>query len=110
MIEYINDNLEYPSDAQSLGIQGKMYLSFVVEKDGQISNARVLRGVDEELDKEALRVVKEMPKWNPGKEKGKAVKVQYNLPVAFKLDSGKEKKVEKADTPQRYQEIKKIDK
>jgi len=110
LMRYMSTNTKYPENARKNGVQGTVFITFVVEKDGQISNARVLRGVDEELDKEALRVVKEMPKWNPGKEKGKAVNVQFNLPVAFKLDSGKEKEAEKAETPQRYQEIKKIDK
>lgn len=110
LLKYMVANVKYPENARKNGVQGTVFISFVVKKDGQVSNAKVLRGVDEELDKEALRVVSEMPKWNPGKEKGKPVKVQFNLPVAFKLDSGAEKTPEKTQIPPRRHEIKKIDK
>ena len=108
LIKYMMTNVKYPENARKNGVQGTVFITFVVEKDGKVTQAKVLRGVDEELDKEALRVVQEMPKWNPGKEKGNAVRVQFNLPVAFKLDGGKTE--EKAETPKRFEDVKKIDK
>ena len=67
------------------GIQGKVFVEFVIEKDGSITNVRVLRSVDPSLDKEAIRVVSSMPKWKPGKQRGKAVRVSYTVPINFKL-------------------------
>ena len=67
------------------GIQGRVTVSFIVEKDGRVSNVRLLRSVQPSLDKEAIRVVKSMPKWTPGKQNGKPVRVRFNLPVMFKL-------------------------
>lgn len=110
LVKYLSENIKYPENARKKGIQGTVFVTFVVEKDGKVSNARVLRGVDTELDKEALRVVSEMPKWFPGKEGGKPVKVQYNLPIAYKLDAGKKESDTKAETPKRREEVKKIDK
>ena len=68
------------------GIQGRVTVSFIVEKDGRVSNVRLLRSVQPLLDKEAVRVVKSMPKWSPGKQNGKPVRVRFNLPVMFKLN------------------------
>ena len=111
LIKYMSSNVKYPENARKNGVQGTVFVSFVVKKDGTVSDARVLRGVDEELDKEALRVVNEMPKWNPGKEKGKPVNVQFNLPVAFKLNGGKEKPAQQeGQIPKSYQEVKRKDK
>ena len=111
LIKYMVNNVKYPENARKKGIQGTVFVSFVVGKDGSISNVKVLRGVDKELDEEAIRVVSNMPKWKPGKEKGKAVKVQYNLPVAYKLDGGDENKApEKGSTPERFLDVKKGDK
>ena len=67
------------------GIQGKVYIQFVIEKDGSITDVKVARGVDASLDKEAVRVVKAMPKWKPGKQRGKPVRVSYTLPIFFQL-------------------------
>ena len=78
-------NMQYPPVAAENGIQGRVVVGFVVERDGSISHVQVLRGVDPSLDKEAVRVVKAMPKWNPGMQNGSPVRVKYNVPVQFKL-------------------------
>jgi len=71
--------------ARESGIEGTVYVTFVVEKDGSITDVRVLRGIGGGCDKEAIRVVKEMPKWDPGKQRGKPVRVQFNMPIRFTL-------------------------
>jgi periplasmic protein TonB len=83
--KYIGNAIKYPVIAQENGIQGKVYVTFVVDRDGGISNARVARGVDPSLDKEALRVVNSLPKWKPGKQRGKPVRVSYTVPINFVL-------------------------
>ncbi|MEX1132204.1 MAG: energy transducer TonB [Flavobacteriales bacterium] len=85
LFAYIGKEMKYPEDAVENGVQGVVYVTFVVETDGKISGARVLRGFFGECDKEALRVVSGMPNWIPGKQRGKEVRVQYNLPIRFKL-------------------------
>lgn len=85
MLQYMMKNIKYPKQAMKEGIQGRVTVSFIVEKDGRVSNVRLLRSVQPLLDKEAIRVVKSMPKWSPGKQKGKPVRVRFNLPVMFKL-------------------------
>ena len=85
MMKYIMENIKYPKQAMKEGIQGRVTVSFIVEKDGRVSNVRLLRSVQSALDKEAVRVVKSMPKWSPGKHNGKPVRVRFNLPVMFKL-------------------------
>lgn len=82
---WIAKAIEYPVIAQENGIQGKVYVTFVVDKDGSISEAKVVRGVDPSLDKEALRVVNALPKWKPGKQRGKPVRVSYTVPISFVL-------------------------
>lgn len=89
MYAYLGENIKYPKDAKEEGIQGKVYVTYVVEKDGTVTNVSVLRGVSKSLDAEAVRVIKGMPKWKPGKQDGKPVRVQYNLPIKFTLDSDK---------------------
>ncbi len=84
-INYVQKNLKYPDVAAENGIQGRVIISFVVEKNGSVSNVKVVRGVDESLDKEAVRVVKASPKWKPGKQLGKPVRVQYTIPIIFVL-------------------------
>lgn len=84
-MKYISTHIIYPSSAKSNGIQGRVMVRFIVNKDGTISNAEVLRGINEELDAEAIRVITSMPKWIPGKINGENVNVQYTLPVLFKL-------------------------
>lgn len=85
LMKYLGSNIKYPPVAQENGIQGRVIIQFVVEKDGSVANPQVVKGVDPSLDKEALRVVKAMPKWNPGKQRGKAVRVKYTVPVTFRL-------------------------
>lgn len=79
-------NIKYPEEAKKAGIQGKVYVTFVVDELGEVTNAKIARGVDPALDKESLRVIKELKTWTPGKEKGKAVKVSYTIPIKFALD------------------------
>lgn len=86
MLKYIMENMKYPEQAMKEGIQGRVAVSFIVEKDGSISNVRPVLSVHPLLNKEAVRVVKSMPKWSPGKHNGKPVRVRYNLPVMFKLN------------------------
>ncbi len=83
--KWISKNVKYPVLAMENGIQGKVYIQFVIEKDGSITDVKVARGVDASLDKEAVRVVKAMPKWKPGKQRGKPVRVSYTLPIFFQL-------------------------
>ena len=83
--KFIANAVKYPVIAQENGIQGKVYINFVVDKDGSVTNARVARGVDSSLDKEAIRVVNSLPKWKPGKQRGKAVRVSYTVPINFVL-------------------------
>ena len=85
LMEYLKKNIKYPEAAMKKGTQGRVTVQFVVEKDGSIANAKVLRGVDPDLDKEAVRVVSVMPKWKPGTQKGEAVRVKYTVPVMFRL-------------------------
>jgi protein TonB len=82
---YLGNNIKYPVMAKESGIQGVVYVTFVVEKDGSITDVRVLRGIGGGCDEEAVRVVESMPNWTPGKQRGKPVRVQYNLPVRFTL-------------------------
>jgi protein TonB len=84
-LAYLNENLKYPLMARESGIQGRVFLTFVVEKDGSITDARILRGIGGGCDEEALRVVKNMPKWIPGKQRNVPVRVQFNLPISFIL-------------------------
>jgi protein TonB len=83
--KWLATQIKYPVIAQENGIQGKVYVTFVVGKDGSISNATIARGVDPSLDKEALRVVNNLPKWKPGKQRGKPVNVSYTVPINFVL-------------------------
>ena len=83
---YLNQNIRYPAEAQENCVQGRVVVSFVVGKDGHISDVTVLRSVDPSLDKEAIRVVKNMPRWTPGKQGGEPVRVRYNVPVSFRLN------------------------
>ena len=83
--KFLASNIEYPVIAQENGIQGRVYVKFVVNTDGSITDVEIARGVDPSLDKEALRVVRSMPKWKPGKQRGKAVRVSYTVPINFVL-------------------------
>jgi TonB family protein len=85
LYQFLSDSIHYPDSAKLAGIQGKVYVSFIVNRDGSVTNARVLRGIGGGCDEEALRVIKLMPNWKPGQQRGKPVEVQYSLPVKFSL-------------------------
>jgi protein TonB len=85
LMQYLASNIKYPVVAEENGVQGRVIVTFVVEKDGSITDVRVVKSVDPSLDKEAQRVVKSMPKWIPGKQNGSAVRVKYTVPVTFRL-------------------------
>ena len=85
LMSYLANNIHYPTVAAENGVQGRVVVGFVVERDGSITDVSVLRGVDPSLDREAMRVVKSMPRWTPGKQNGSAVRVKYQVPVAFRL-------------------------
>jgi periplasmic protein TonB len=85
LMDFLHNNVKYPVVAQENGVQGRVVVAFVVEKDGSISDVHVLKSVDPSLDREATRVVKSMPRWQPGKQNGSAVRVKFNVPVSFKL-------------------------
>ena len=87
MMKYIAENVKYPEEAKDKDIAGRVFLAFVVEKDGSVSNVKVLRGIGGGCDEEAARVINSMPKWKPGKQKGEAVRVSYQIPIYFKLDT-----------------------
>jgi len=85
LYKYLSNSIKYPPLAKESGIQGRVFVNFVVEPDGSISNVKVLRGIGGGCDEEAVRVVENMPSWKPGKQRGKAVRVSYNLPIKFTL-------------------------
>ena len=85
MMEYIQKNMRYPIEARENGIHGRVFVNFVVEPDGSISNVAVMRGIGGGCNEEAVRVVKSMPKWNPGKQRGTAVRCAFTVPIIFKL-------------------------
>ena len=85
LMSFLGSNIHYPPVAEENGIQGRVVCTFVVERDGSISDVKVAKSVDPSLDKEALRVVRSMPRWNPGKQNGKAVRVKYTVPITFRL-------------------------
>jgi len=85
MIEFLQTNMKYPEDAAKQKVEGRVMVQFVVETDGSVSDVHVAKQVFPSLDAEAIRVVQAMPKWTPGKEKGKVVRVKYNLPIVFRM-------------------------
>jgi len=85
LLKWIADNTQYPAIAKDMGIQGRVFVQFIIERDGSVSNVEVIRGVDPSLDREALRVVNSMPKWKPGRQRGKPVKVSFQIPINFRL-------------------------
>ena len=84
-LRYLQDNMRYPAKARVSGIQGTVFITFVVERDGSITDVRILRGIGGGCDEEAIRVVKNMPKWIPGQIRGNAIRVQFNMPLRFTL-------------------------
>ena len=85
LMKFLHDHMKYPAVAEENGIQGRVICTFVVERDGSITDVKVIKSVDPSLDKEAIRVLKSMPKWIPGKQNGSAVRVKYTVPVTFRL-------------------------
>ncbi len=84
-IKFLQENIKYPTMARESGIQGTVYVTFVVEKGGNVSDVKILRGIGGGCDEEAIRVIRAMPRWNPGKQRGKSVRVQFNMPIKFTL-------------------------
>ncbi|MDL2208070.1 energy transducer TonB [Parabacteroides sp. OttesenSCG-928-O15] len=85
LLKFVNSSIKYPVIAQENGIQGRVVISFVVNRDGSVVDAEIVRGQDPSLDKEALRVIGTMPKWSPGEQRGKPVRVKYTMPIQFRL-------------------------
>ncbi len=84
-MKFLQDNIKYPQMARESGIQGTVYVTFVVEPNGSVSDVRILRGIGGGCDEEAIRVIKQMPNWKPGMQRGKPVRVQFNMPIKFTL-------------------------
>ena len=91
MMSFLQKNIKYPAEAKEKGTEGRVIVQFVVNKDGSITDAKIVKSVSPELDAEALRVVKAMPKWTPGEQRGEKVRVQFTLPVQFKLPKAEDK-------------------
>ncbi|MBC8314906.1 MAG: TonB family protein [Bacteroidetes bacterium] len=85
LYKYLGESIKYPEEAKELGIQGRVFVNFVIETDGAVSNVKVLRGIGGGCDEEAIRVIQSMPRWTPGKQRGIPVRVSYNLPIKFTL-------------------------
>ena len=98
LIKWISENVKYPSIAEENGIQGRVVCSFVVERDGSVTDVKVVRSIDPSIDKEAVRVLKKMPRWNPGRQGGSPVRVKYTVPVTFRLGAP----VQKVTNPFRF--------
>ena len=86
LMKFIQKNVRYPAIAKEYNITGKVYVSFIVDKSGAVTNVKIVRGVDKNLDAEALRVVKSLPKYKPGKQRGQAVRVMFTIPINFTLN------------------------
>jgi periplasmic protein TonB len=85
-LKFLRDNIRYPQMAREAGIQGTVFVTFVVERDGSVTDVRVVRGIGGGADEEAVRVVRNMPRWNPGRQRGQPVRVQFNMPIRFQLN------------------------
>lgn len=85
LFKYLSKNLKYPDNAFEDKIEGTVFMSFIVGKNGEIINVKVIKGIREDIDNEALRIIKKMPKWKPGKQNGNPIPVQMNLPIVFKI-------------------------
>jgi len=84
--EYVGKKMKYPSQARRMGIEGKVFVQFVVERDGSITDVQAIRGIGAGCDEEAIKVIRESPKWNPGKQRGRAVRVRRVIPITFRLN------------------------
>lgn len=85
LLSFLSKNVNYPVIAQENGVQGKVYVTFIIDEKGRVTSPTILRGEDESLNREAIRVVSSMPNWKPGRQQGKAVKVRFNVPIHFQL-------------------------
>ena len=92
-MQFLSQNVKYPVEAHKAGVQGRVIATFVVEKDGSITEAKIVKSVSPELDAEALRVIGSMPNWMPGMQNGEPVRVKYTVPITFKLQGGNNVKV-----------------
>ena len=106
LFKFLKDNVKYPAEAMKNNIQGRVICSFVVNKDGSLSDVEIIRGTDQYLDAEAVRVIKSMPNWTPGMQKGKAVSVKYTLPINFKLDDDKKDNPKEANNKMNFKGLK----
>ena len=86
LFKFLRENVKYPRKARDNGISGRVYVSYIIDKDGSLRDIKIIKGISQEIDEEAMRVIKLMPKWIPGMQDGIAVQVQYNIPINFKLD------------------------
>jgi len=102
LMNYLGESIKYPAAAQKDGVGGRVFVRFIVDQDGKISNTEVLKGVRPDLDAEALRVVSQMPNWKPGRQGGKVVAVQYNLPIQFSLNAPSDEKQASNAKPSLY--------
>jgi len=103
--KYLSENVQYPKEATAKGIQGKVFVNFIVNSEGKILDAKVIRGVSPSLDAEGLRVIRAMPNWKPGKEKGVAVSVRYTLPIRFLIPPGPSDKTKKGIASQAKEKV-----
>lgn len=85
LMKFFNENIRYPQSAKESGINGKVFITFIIDENGKVTEVKVLRGIGGGCDEEAVRVARLMPQWNPGKQNGKAVRVEYNMPIKFQL-------------------------
>ena len=83
--KFVGNNLKYPAQARRMGIEGKVFVHFIIDKDGSLSDIKVVRGIGAGCDEEVVRIVQKSPKWNPGKQRGRPVRVRMMLPITFKL-------------------------
>ena len=90
-IKFIQENIKYPKEALKNNISGTVFITFIIEKDGKITNVKALRGIGGGCDEEAIRVISMMPNWKPGTQRGQAVRVQFNMPIKFNLDTDLDK-------------------
>lgn len=94
LMQYLSTHIQYPEECRKMGVEGKVFVKFIVDQTGNIINAQILRGIEDGklLEKEAIRVIQSMPQWKPGKNNGKNVSVYFTLPISFKLNTGAEQK------------------
>jgi len=106
LFQYLGENIKYPENCKEEGIEGIVYVTFVVNKEGEVMDAKILRGVHSDMDAEALRVISAMPDWNAGMQKGEKVSVIYNIPINFKLK--KKEKLSSLSELNRLSELSKL--